>query len=120
MVPSGSDDKTVKLCDAATGKETRKLEGHENPVTAVAFSPSGKTVALKSADNTVKLWDVATGEATRNAAATVEEARLIETFRAPSRVSLSSDRYSVDSNMGNNLAPSPGPWSELLLRSHCI
>ena len=38
-VVSGSDDKTVRVWDAATGKEVQKLEGHSGYVTSVAFSP---------------------------------------------------------------------------------
>jgi WD40 repeat protein len=61
-VASGSIDKTVRLWDAATGEERQKLEGHNNWVRAVAFSPDGKTVASGSDEKTVRLWDAATGE----------------------------------------------------------
>jgi WD40 repeat protein len=34
-----SDDKTVRLWDAATGAALQTLEGHSDPVWSVAFSP---------------------------------------------------------------------------------
>jgi WD40 repeat protein len=61
-VASGSNDKTVRVWDAATGEERQKLEGHDDQVNAVAFSADGKTVASGSHDKTVRLWDTATGE----------------------------------------------------------
>jgi WD40 repeat protein len=61
-VASGSGDQTVRLFDVTTGKERQKLEGHDDWVSAVAFSPDGKTVASGSYDKTVRLFDVTTGE----------------------------------------------------------
>ena len=40
-VVSGSEDKTVRVWDAATGKEVQKLEGHSSCVSSVAISPVG-------------------------------------------------------------------------------
>ena len=58
---SGSADKTIKLWDAATGKEVRTLRGHADAVTGIAFSPDGKRLASASTDRTVQIWDTGTG-----------------------------------------------------------
>jgi WD40 repeat protein len=36
------------------------LEGHDNFVNSVSFSPDGKTLASGSADKTIKLWNLGT------------------------------------------------------------
>ncbi|TVY85514.1 Vegetative incompatibility protein HET-E-1 [Lachnellula suecica] len=46
QVVSGSDDKTIRLWDAATGKAQQIFEGHTNPVWSVAFSPDGKLLPI--------------------------------------------------------------------------
>ena len=52
---------TITLWDADTGELRRTLEGHEDGVTSVAFSPIDSTIASVSSDNTARLWDVDTG-----------------------------------------------------------
>ena len=61
---SGSDDKTVKLWDVASGR-LRSLAGQEGRVLSVAFDPQGRSLASGSSDGTVKLWDVASGQLLR-------------------------------------------------------
>jgi roadblock/LC7 domain-containing protein len=61
LVASASDDKTVRLWEAATGMCRSTLKGHSSSVTAVAFSPDGQLVASASSHKTVRLWEAATG-----------------------------------------------------------
>jgi WD40 repeat protein len=56
LLASSSQDDTVRLWEAATGKEVRTLRGHRGAVQSVAFGPDGKLLASGSADNTVKVW----------------------------------------------------------------
>ena len=45
LVASGSQDQTVKLWDAATGKELLVFPGHERALLHAEFSPDGRMVA---------------------------------------------------------------------------
>lgn len=57
LLASGSGDRTVRLCDAATGATLRTLKGHSGSVQAVAFS-DGRLLASGLLDGrTVLLWD---------------------------------------------------------------
>ena len=61
ILASGSQDNTVRLWDATTGRGVRLLEGHTQTVTSVVFSPDGKVLASGSRDNTIRLWDAVKG-----------------------------------------------------------
>ena len=54
---SGSEDKTIKLWEVASGRERATLSGHGGGL-SVAFSPDGQTLASGSWDKTIKLWEV--------------------------------------------------------------
>ncbi|MEU6071036.1 trypsin-like peptidase domain-containing protein [Streptomyces sp. NPDC047082] len=60
ILATGSNDKTVRLWDVATGKTVATLTGHHGAVMWVVFSPDGHTLATAGEDSTVRLWDVAT------------------------------------------------------------
>ena len=62
ILASGSWDKSIKLWDVATGKNTATLKGHTGWVNSVAFSPDGKTLASGGFDDNIQLWDVASGK----------------------------------------------------------
>ena len=56
LLASASQNGTVTVWDAATGKKTLAFKGHkaDSPVWSVAFSPDGKWAASASYDQTVK------------------------------------------------------------------
>jgi WD domain, G-beta repeat len=49
----------IRLWDAATGKSLGALPGHEGEVTALIFTPDGKTLLSASGDKTIRYWNVA-------------------------------------------------------------
>jgi hypothetical protein len=55
-------DKTVRLWDAASGRERLSLEGHQSGVTLLVWSPDSRALASVGADGEIRLWDAATGQ----------------------------------------------------------
>jgi Tol biopolymer transport system component len=64
-IASASNDKTIKLWNAASGRELRTLTGHTDKIHSVAFSPDGRTLASASDDGTLRLWDASSGRELR-------------------------------------------------------
>jgi RNA polymerase sigma factor (sigma-70 family) len=60
-----SQDRTVRLWDAGTGKEIRQLRGHTERVVDLCYSRDGKLLASGGDDNRVNVWETATGKRLR-------------------------------------------------------
>jgi len=59
---SGSDDKSVRLWQVASGKLLQTFEGHLGKVYAVTFAPNGKYLVAAGAAGRLQFWDIATGK----------------------------------------------------------
>lgn len=53
---SGSDDQTIRLWDAATGKRVKIIQAHDGPVTSISVGP--RYLASGGDDEVVKLWQL--------------------------------------------------------------
>jgi WD40 repeat protein len=62
LVISGSEDRTARLWDAATGQEVRVMKGHTAAVTCAALDGKGERLVTASRDRTVRVWDVSRGQ----------------------------------------------------------
>jgi WD40 repeat protein len=61
-IATASLDNTVRLWDALTGAELRRLVGHSDSVDSVAFSPNSALLVTTSWDKTARVWSVETGQ----------------------------------------------------------
>ena len=59
-IVTASRDYTVRIWDAATGREMRALSGGAN---SAAYSPDGRFIVAASGGWTARIWDAATGQA---------------------------------------------------------
>lgn len=61
LIVSAGSDKTIRVWEAATGTEVRRLEAHTGSIIAAAWSPNGRWIVSAGDDRTVRIWEVATG-----------------------------------------------------------
>ncbi len=91
QIVSYSPDKTIRIWDAASGKEERQLDlgDHHCAIRCLAITPDGKRFLTNHADFTVRLRDLATGRELHRYQAPPEA--------TPQGVSVSPDgRYAAD------------------------
>ncbi len=62
---AGSNQRRIRLWDAATGQEKQPARGHEDSVKRLAFSPDGKRLFSGCFSGTVIGWDAASGKELR-------------------------------------------------------
>ncbi|HYL74198.1 MAG TPA: TIR domain-containing protein [Bryobacteraceae bacterium] len=60
-IVSASDDQTLRLWDAQSGRCLSTLQGHQGLVRGCAWSPDGQRIVSASVDYTLRLWDARSG-----------------------------------------------------------
>jgi DNA-binding beta-propeller fold protein YncE len=65
QIATGSDDRGVRVWDAATGALLAVFKEHTGEVASVVFSPNGKLLASGAKDSTIRVWDLGKGVITR-------------------------------------------------------
>jgi WD40 repeat protein/serine/threonine protein kinase len=58
---AAADGKQIRLWSAATGDMLITLEGHQEAITSLSFSPDGKFLASGGLDYAVRIWEVQSG-----------------------------------------------------------
>lgn len=60
FVASACNNRAIKVWDSKTGCDIVTLEGHDNFINSLVFSPDGKQLCSAASD--IKLWDLTSGE----------------------------------------------------------
>jgi WD40 repeat protein/serine/threonine protein kinase len=116
-VLQGMGDRTLILCDLASGRHLRTFRGHTGDVTSVGLSTDCRLALSGSRDGTLKVWVLDWQLEDRNPAAWDEEARpYLHTFLAshtPYALTLAEDREPTDEEISLALTRQGRPaWTQ--------
>lgn len=64
LLALAADKTSAAIHDAATGREVRRLTGHNGLVSVLAWHPTGRSLATGSRDGTIRVWETASGNET--------------------------------------------------------
>jgi WD40 repeat protein len=102
---SASDDSTVKIWDARSGKCLHTLEGHSGWVSSVAFSHDSTRLASALDDSTVKIWDARSGKCLQ----TLEIGKALFNISfdtSGSSLQTEFGTFAIDASSASNMTPS--------------
>jgi WD40 repeat protein/serine/threonine protein kinase len=86
-----SSEDCAMLFDVKSGVRLHLLEGHQNTVDCIDFSPDSRLLATGSHDRTIRIWDTQTGEVLHEIAAHRDKVDAIA-FSADGRTIASGDK----------------------------
>jgi WD40 repeat protein len=96
LLISGSDDRTIRVWNLASGQLLQTLEAHQTSVTAVALSTDTKTLASGDQNGTIRFWDLSTGALLQTVAASEAAiTALVYGIEPHNLISASGNRLSV-------------------------
>jgi hypothetical protein len=62
LIVANDKNNTIKIWDLQTGKILNTLNGHDNWINSVAFSPDNSKIISSSSDRSIKIWDTQSGK----------------------------------------------------------
>jgi Tol biopolymer transport system component len=108
---SSSLDHTIRIWDAATGRETKILSGHTKHVQGLSWSPDGQRLVSTSGDEhegMVKLWDADTGSEITTLRHTVTAVTWSPDSQRLASVAFDGTTKIWDADAGREIANAPG------------
>lgn len=58
---TAKNDNSLRIIELSSGRESRRLVGHQQPITAGGFSQDGTLIFSASHDGTMRVWDATSG-----------------------------------------------------------